>query len=85
MVKVEAAVEAVKAEVPSLLLLTSLITSTVLTLLREKVAVLKRLLRMEAVTPPSGNKTVNMAGKELLTQIERTMSQMLIFTCRKSI
>lgn len=45
----------------------------------------ERLLRMKAVTPPSGNKTVNLVGKELLTQEERTMSQMLIFAYRKSI
>ena len=68
MVKVEAEVEG-----PSLLRLTNLKTSTVPTLPVEKVAALKRLLRMKAVTPPSGDKTVNMAGKELLTQIERTI------------
>jgi hypothetical protein len=75
----------VEAEVPSLLLLTNQKTSTVPTLPEKKVAALKRLLRMKAVIAISGYKTVNLAGKELLTQEERTMSQTLIFSCRKSI
>ena len=63
----------VEAEVPSLLLLTNLITSTVPTLLRKKEAALKRLLRMKAVMPTSGYKTVNSVGKELHILIIRIM------------